>query len=254
MLNCDPPNLEDSALAEAYGLNDTQGNIGNFFERASQIWKNAVILFEGRNRDPDITSWPDWLVDRLSFTFLMWVEGVDMVLDFMRSLFANIYSRKLPQYGNINEKVMWKDLKAPLIANILALNKFAHHDIITLPMGINQTVTTETLDVVDDTTSRILLLGGIFNTIVRGFHNLAFGASPSGFKKGGVDYRLQYYGDTMVGIMSAEMYYSTRLLVRITMTGKQKDSSLLMPFKNKETIILAKWYPQELMLRYSTSS
>jgi hypothetical protein len=48
--------LEDSALAEAYGLNDTQGNIGNFFERASQIWKNAVILFEGRNRDPDITS------------------------------------------------------------------------------------------------------------------------------------------------------------------------------------------------------
>jgi hypothetical protein len=53
-------------------------------------------------------------------------------------------------------------------------------------MGINQTVTTETLDVVEDATSRIPIIGG--------FHNLFFG--KSGFKKGGVDDRLNYYGST----------------------------------------------------------
>lgn len=60
----------------------------------------------------------------------------------------------------MNEKINYVDLRAPTIANILALNAFAHHDIITLPMGINQTVTTETLDVVEDATSRIPIIGG----------------------------------------------------------------------------------------------
>jgi hypothetical protein len=76
----------------------------------------------------------------------------------------------------------------------------------TLPIGINQTITTETMDAVNDATSRIPFLGGLFNNVIEGFHNIGFGKSPSGFKKGGVDNRLKYYGDMMVGIMSAEMY------------------------------------------------
>ncbi|CAI2195820.1 10601_t:CDS:1, partial [Funneliformis geosporum] len=60
------------------------------------------------------------------------------------------------------------DLEKPTLANILALNAFAHHDIITLPLGINQTVTTETLDVVEDVTSRIPKLGGLFNNLIFG--------------------------------------------------------------------------------------
>lgn len=86
------------------------------------------------------------------------------------------------------------------------MNAFAHHDIITLPIGINQTITTETLDAVEDATSRIPVIGGALNWAIEGFHNLIFGKSPSGFKKGGIDHRLRYYGDIMVGIMSAEMY------------------------------------------------
>lgn len=100
---------------------------------------------------------------------------------------------------------MWKDLKAPTVANILALNAFAHHDIITLPLGMNQTITTETLDVVEDATSRIPKIGGFLNNIIGGFHSLIFGKSPSGFKQGGQDNRLQYYGNSMIGLMSREM-------------------------------------------------
>lgn len=49
-------------------------------------------------------------------------------------------------------------------------------------------------------------LGGVANNIIEGFHNLVFGKSPSGMKKGGIDSRLAYYGDSMVGLMSKEMY------------------------------------------------
>ena len=35
---------------------------------------------------------------------------------------------------------------------------------------------------------------------------MIFGKSPSGFKKGGIDDRLKYYGDSMVGLMSKEFY------------------------------------------------
>ena len=45
----------------------------------------------------------------------------------------------------------------------------AHHDIITLPLGKNHTITTETLDVVEDVTARIPILGGFLNTIIGGF-------------------------------------------------------------------------------------
>jgi hypothetical protein len=72
-------------------------------------------------------------------------------------------------------------------------------------MGINQTITTETTDIIDDATSRLPLLGGVFNSFIKGIHGMVFGASPSGFKKGGVDHRLNYYGDSMVGLMSKEM-------------------------------------------------
>lgn len=66
-------------------------------------------------------------------------------------------------------------MKVPLAPNILALNAMIHHDMITLPMGLNQTVTTETLDTIDDTTSRIPVVGNIVKNVVRGFHNLFFG-------------------------------------------------------------------------------
>jgi hypothetical protein len=62
------------------------------------------------------------------------------------------------------------------------------------------------MDVVDDITGRIPVFGGLFKNVISGFHNAIFGASPSGFKKGGVDHRLKYYGDCMVGLMSKEMY------------------------------------------------
>ena len=58
--------------------------------------------------------------------------------------------------GNVNEKIKWKELRVATWCNILALNAFAHHDIIVLPMAKNNTITTETLDVVEDITSRLL--------------------------------------------------------------------------------------------------
>lgn len=133
-------------------------------------------------------------------------ELYDLFLDLPRSIFANLLSRRLPNYGNVNEKILWKDLRLKTFANILALNAFAHHDLITLPLGINQTITTETLDMVEDATSRLPVVGNIFNFVIKGFHNLFFGKSPSGFKKGGVDDRMKYYGSSMVGLMSKEMY------------------------------------------------
>jgi len=78
------------------------------------------------------------------------------------------------------------DLEKPLVVNVLALNSYAHHDIITLPMGLNQTITTETLDVSEDLTSRIPGIGGLFDKVIKGFHAAVFGKSPSGFKKGAV--------------------------------------------------------------------
>jgi hypothetical protein len=71
----------------------------------------------------------------------------------------------------VNEKISYTDLRAPTVANILAMNSFAHHDIITLPIGVNQTVTTETLDVMQDLTARIPVYGGVANNIIEGFHN-----------------------------------------------------------------------------------
>lgn len=134
----------------------------------------------------------------------------DLVLDLPRSIFANRslreFNRKLPNWGNVNEKINWADLKYLTFANILALNAFAHHDLITLPIGANQTITTETLDMVEDATSRLPVVGSVFNWVIQGFHNLIFGKSPSGFKKGGIDDRMKYYGNSMIGLMSKEMY------------------------------------------------
>jgi len=138
---------------------------------ALQIWKNVAYLFQGRNKDPILAQWPDWLVDRLTIPLNIGWEARDAFFDFFRSLFANIFSRNLPQYGNVNEKISYTDLRAPTVANILAMNSFAHHDIITLPIGVNQTVTTETLDVMQDLTARIPVYGGVANNIIEGFHN-----------------------------------------------------------------------------------
>lgn len=114
--------------------------------------------------------------------------GFGFGLDCVRSVFSNNYSRKLPKWGTVNEKIAWSDLKKPLIANILALNAFAHHDMIVLPMAENQTVTTETIDVAEDITARVgwfPLLGSALDKVIKGFHGLVFGKSPSGFKSGG---------------------------------------------------------------------
>ena len=73
-------------------------------------------------------------------------------------------------------------------------------------MAKNHTITTETLDVVEDVTSRIPLLGGLLDNVFKGFHNLIFGKSPSGFKRGGIDHRLDYFGSSMVGLMSKPVY------------------------------------------------
>lgn len=174
-------------------------------EAVWQIWKNYTTLF-GSGAPKSLPNVPGWLVDRITYGISLGAELVDMALDMPRSLFSNIFSRKLPQWGNVNEKVRWSDLRVSTWPNILALNAFAHHDIITLPIGKNHTVTTETLDVVEDVTTRIPMLGGLFNSVIQGFHSLLFGKSPSGFKRGGVDHKLDYYGDNMVGLMSQVMY------------------------------------------------
>jgi hypothetical protein len=140
-----------------------------------------------------------------------------------RSIVANLFSRKLPRWGNVNEKISWKDLVKPTIPNILSLNSLAHHDILTLPIGVNQTITTETMDIVDDVTNRIPYYGGVIQNMIKGFHNILFGASPSGFKKGGVDDRFKYYGSSMVGIMSEEMYNFTLDLIVLVKMTKQKE-------------------------------
>ena len=172
-----------------------------------QVWKNHNYAMTEEQRKMDISDYPVWLGERLNYPFSKGVEWASKMLDMPRSIFSNIFSRRLPEWGNVNETVRWGDFKMPLLPNILALNAFAHHDILTLPMGINQTVTTETLDTVEDATSRIPVVGNILGNVIKGFHSMLFGTSPSGFKIGGIDNRLDYYGDSMVGIMSAEMYY-----------------------------------------------
>lgn len=185
-------------------IGDYARNIVNF---GLQIWKNHVLNFATESTT-DLLPWPLWLGERLvMFMPAIVADYLDFVLDMPRSLFSNIFSRKLPRWGNVNEKIKWQDLKKPTIANILALNAFAHHDMITLPLGASHTITTDISDVVDDITARIPYLGGYFNSVINGFMGVAFGSSPGGFKKGGVDERLKYYGDSMVGIMSKEFYY-----------------------------------------------
>lgn len=120
---------------------------------------------------------------------------------------------------------------------------------INLPIGLNKTITTETLDIVNDVTARIPILGGLFNTAIEGFHNLVFGKSPSGFKKGGIDTRLAYYGDMMLGIMSAEMYlfYATNRnknndveakgLIAFNAFQEQSDDNLLAMVSANSTVL-----------------
>ena len=52
------------------------------------------------------------------------------------------------------------------------MNAITHHDILTLPMGENQTIVTETLDLVDDATARIPMLGGVFYNLIKGIHGV----------------------------------------------------------------------------------
>lgn len=107
-------------------------------------------------------------VDRLTCILPTSYKEIDYFLDLARCAFANIINRKLPRYGNVNEKVLWSDLARACLANILALNAYAHHDIITLPMGLNQNIPGEVMDVADDITGRIPFIGGVLSWIIRG--------------------------------------------------------------------------------------
>jgi len=99
---------------------------------------------------PGVDNWFKWnIFDFPSAVFYM-----------PRSIFSNIFSRRLPRWGRVNEKIAIKDLKLWTPVNILAFNAFAHHDMYYLPMGLNQTIVTETLDVVDDLTSRLPKIWG----------------------------------------------------------------------------------------------
>lgn len=165
-----------------------------------QIWAN-ILYYEG---DPSNNLPPDWSVK----STLRWaiVDLRDIFFDAARCAFSNIFSRSLPKWGNVNEKIAAHKLKYWTPINTLALNALVHHDIITLPLGINQTVTTDTMDVVGDITNRFPVMGGFINWAIKGFHDFAFGSSPSGFKRGGQDTELKFYGDSMMGFMSVEMY------------------------------------------------
>jgi hypothetical protein len=44
-----------------------------------------------------IDDWPEWIVDRLTYHIPLILDGVDYILDFPRSVFAPIFSRKLPR-------------------------------------------------------------------------------------------------------------------------------------------------------------
>jgi len=50
------------------------------------------------------------------------------------------------------------------------------------------------------------VIGNIINSVIMGFNNLLFGTTASGYKRGGVDQGLKFYGNSLVGLMSAEMY------------------------------------------------
>lgn len=103
--------------------------------KITNIWKNWVVAFKESYVPDDLPVWPEWIVERLICILpgSIIIDGYDFLLDMPRSLFSNIFSRKLPSWGNMNEKNKWKDLTKPTLPNILALNAFAHHDIITLP-------------------------------------------------------------------------------------------------------------------------
>jgi hypothetical protein len=85
-----------------------------------------------------------------------------------------------------------------------------HHDLLVLPIGINHTVTQELgnpTDTVSSALGMIPVVGKTFSMVVKGFSGLLWGSAPFGLKKGGYDPRLNYYGNSMVGLMSSEFYY-----------------------------------------------
>ena len=43
--------------------------------------------------------------------------------------------------------------------------------------------------------------------VVKGFLGATLGTAPFGLKKGGMDPRLNYYGNSMVGLMSKDFYH-----------------------------------------------
>lgn len=88
---------------------------------------------------------------------------------------------------------------------------------------------------VDDATARFPVVGDVFNWVIQGFYNLFFGKSPSGFKKGGVDNRMKYYGSSMVGLMSKEMYnfYTGPYYKRLSAEAKG-----IIPFEWFSTLLL----------------
>lgn len=92
------------------------------------FWKNYLLVLGETKKE--LPNWPQWIVDRLTYFLPTAFHYGDFILDLPRSIFANIFSRKLPRWGNMNDKILWKDLSKPTLTNILSLNAFAHHSMI----------------------------------------------------------------------------------------------------------------------------
>src|ERR1043165_8048864 len=126
--------------------------------------------------------------DRLIWVFSFTADAVDGFFDAGSSLFSNVLSRKLPRWGNVNEKIKWSDLKVRTMANILALNALCHHDISTLPIGVNSTITRDIgnpTDTLSSALSAIPMVSKAMGFVVKRFLGATLGTAPFGLKKGG---------------------------------------------------------------------
>jgi hypothetical protein len=63
---------------------------------STSIWKNWWISFK-EHYNPKLANWPEWLVERVVCIIppSIVADLVDMALDMPRSIFSNVFSRKL---------------------------------------------------------------------------------------------------------------------------------------------------------------
>jgi len=194
----------DESIKSSYeGMIRTNYKISaEYAEKDIRIYQNPALQLTPY--PSNIPLWPEWLVVR---TFLKIEDALLFdFLDTKRSIFSNIFNKKLPEWGNVNPKIEWKKVKDLTWANILSLNAITNHDMLTLPLGLNQNLTVELEDVISDATSRIPKVGNWIKDAILGFSTLLFGKAPIGWKRGGYEDKLKYLGSQMMGLMSEEMY------------------------------------------------